>query len=90
MTTAINELRQHALMEANKFKATLSPESTDKIKKAYQLAKEFNELICPRCWVNDGRRSKLGVVAWTQESNVYIYACGKCEFEQALPKEKPP
>ena len=83
MSAHIGELRQHALMVANRTKMDASNDD-ESVRKAYARAKTFDGEACPECWVNDECTSGLVLEAYSGEVNAY--KCKRCGFKTVLPK----
>ena len=86
MSDVINELRQHALICANEVKRW-NPDDSDKVEKAYMLAKVFSGKHCPTCWVKDEKAILLGVR--TSGCNTNYYRCERCKFSGVFPVATP-
>lgn len=82
MSDLTDELKQLALMCANDFKRQ-NPDDSDEVDKAYARVKSFDGVICPVCWVKDGKSISLEVTALASQSN--IYKCKLCGFSETLP-----
>ena len=87
MSTIINALKAHALQQAHSIEID-DEASEEKVEKSYQLAKNFNKEICPKCWVKYELTSKLIITAFSNVSNINIYKCEseKCDFNYIFPK----
>ena len=81
MSELTDELRQHALMCANKLKR-VNPDGSV-ANAAYARVKTFAGEMCPWCWVSEGLNIKLEIEARATE--VEAYCCNKCSFRAALP-----
>ncbi len=74
MSALMDELRQHALMHANKMQRA----------EAYSRVKTLPDEACPVCWVEKEDESRLEIEAYA--TNVNLYRCKKCDFRCVLPK----
>ena len=83
MSALTDELRQHALMTANRMKVD-AEKGEESVQKAYERVKSFEGVICPVCWVKDECKSELVTEAKASEANAY--KCAKCGFNSVLPK----
>jgi hypothetical protein len=84
MSALIEELRQHALMIANEIKRN-EKDHERLAEVAYERVKTFDGKVCPQCWVNNGLKSKINIVASANETN--SYKCEACSFEGIFPKD---
>jgi hypothetical protein len=82
MNGHIQQLRQYALMEANRIRAMA--EAGFDVAGAYLRAQGMEELICPRCWVKSAVWSEIAPTDKNIISSATIYECVSCDFEEAF------
>lgn len=87
MINLYSELKQLALMEANKMKETKPPEYKAEVNAAYERALNIDEMICLVCWVNNSERSKLTINEHANKSKLDFYTCALCDFDNPLSQE---